>query len=208
MRDAVDSHCPSRPKWAQAGFDGEHRLESTQAMDRFLVGVERRAYRMAWIATSNREDALDIVQDAMLRLVKGYAGHPETEWGPLFQRIVQSVIHDWYRRNQVRNRWRQWLGFAKGAADDELAGDPLETTIASQAPGPDGQLASQHAIDALDAALHALPLRQQQAFLLRQWEGLSVAEAAAAMGISAGSVKTHYFRAVQTLRDKLEDHWP
>ncbi len=179
-----------------------------QAMDRFLAVVERRAYRMAWIATSNREDALDIVQDAMLRLVKRYAGRPEAEWGPLFQRIVQSSIRDWYRRRQVRNRWRQWLGFRKGPADDEMVGDPLETTIASPAPGPDGNLASQRAIDALDAALHALPLRQQQAFLLRQWEGLSVADTACAMGISAGSVKTHYFRAVQALRNKLEDHWP
>ncbi len=177
-------------------------------MDRFLAGVERRAYRMAWIATSSREDALDIVQDAMLRLVKTYAGRPEAEWGPLFQRIVQSVIRDWYRRTQVRNRWRQWLGLARESADDAPGGDPLETTIASPDPGPDGRLASRHAIDALDAALQALPLRQHQAFLLRQWEGLSVAETAAAMGISAGSVKTHYSRAVQTLRDKLEDHWP
>ncbi len=177
-------------------------------MDRFLAGMERRAYRMAWIATSNREDALDIVQDAMLRLVKGYADRPEAEWGPLFQRIVQSTIHDWHRRSRVRNRWRQWLGFPRGAADDEMGGDPLETSIASHAPGPDGSLGLQCAIDALDVALHALPLRQQQAFLLRQWEGLSVAETATAMGISAGSVKTHYSRAVQALRDKLEDHWP
>ncbi len=176
-------------------------------MDRFLAAVEGRAYRMAWIATGNREDALDIVQDAMLRLVKGYAGRPEVEWPPLFQRIVQSAIRDWYRRNRVRNRWRQWLGFSP-ATDDEAGGDPLQTTIASAAPGPDGELASQHAIDALEAALRALPLRQQQAFLLRQWEGLSVADTAAAMGVSAGSVKTHYSRAVQALRDKLEDHWP
>ena len=174
-------------------------------MDRFLAGVEGRAYRMAWIATGNREDALDIVQDAMLRLVKGYAGRPEAEWPPLFQRIVQSSIRDWYRRSRVRNRWRQWLGFGPDADD---GGDPLETTIASQAPGPDGALAASHAIDALDAALRALPLRQQQAFLLRQWEGLSVAETAAAMGISEGSVKTHHSRAVQALRDRLEDHWP
>ncbi len=177
-------------------------------MDRFLAGVESRAYRMAWIATNSREDALDIVQDAMLRLVKRYADRPEAEWEPLFQRIMQSAIRDWYRRSQVRNRWRQWLGFAKGSLDEERLDDPLETTIASHVPGPESHLASQHAIDVLDAALHALPLRQQQVFLLRQWEGLSVADTAHAMGISAGSVKTHYSRAVRTLRGKLEDHWP
>ncbi len=188
--------------------DGEQTLDKAQAMDRFLASVERRAYRMAWVATRHREDALDIVQDAMLRLVKNYAGRSEEEWGPLFHRILQSSIRDSYRRATVRNRWRQWWRFGKTPADDDAVDEPLETRVASEAPGPQGRLAAQHSIDALEGALHALPLRQQQAFLLRQWEGLSVADTASAMGITAGSVKTHYSRAVQALRDKLEDHWP
>lgn len=160
---------------------------------------------MAWIATGDREEALDIVQDAMLRLVKGYVARPADEWGPLFQRILQSVIRDWYRRQRVRNRWRHWLGRGD---DAEETGDPLETRIADARPGPDGEFTAQGAVAALDAALHALPLRQQQAFLLRQWEGLGVAETAAAMGCSEGSVKTHLSRAMHTLRDRLEDHRP
>ncbi len=176
-------------------------------MDHFLAGAETRAYRLAWIATGDREEALDIVQDAMLRLVKGYAARPAGEWGPLFQRILQSVIRDWYRRQAVRNRWRRWLG--RGDEDEDTAGDdPLQTRIADSRPGPDGEQRAQAAVAALDAALHALPLRQQQAFLLRQWEGLGVAETAAAMGCSEGSVKTHLSRAIHALREKLEDHRP
>ena len=185
---------------------GGRTLDTSPALERFLASVERRAYRMAWVATSHREDALDIVQDAMLRLVKGYAGRDAAEWGPLFQRILQSTINDWHRRSQVRNRWRQWLSFGRDAEADEA--DPLETTVADQAPEPGAQLAADQAMTVLDAALQALPLRQQQAFLLRHWEGLSVAETAAAMGCSEGSVKTHFSRAVQNLRDKLEGHWP
>lgn len=204
----VDNTPIARPELAETRRNGEGTLDNPQAMDRFLASVERRAYRMAWIATQHREDALDIVQDAMLRLVKGYADRPEPEWGPLFQRTLQNAIRDNYRRTAVRNRWRQWLGRGKPTEDEAAEDDPLETRVASHAPGPDGELASRQAITVLESALQALPLRQQQTFLLRQWEGLSVAETAAAMGISDGSVKTHYSRAVQALRDKLEEHRP
>lgn len=158
---------------------------------------------MAWLATNSREDALDIVQDAMLRLARRYADRAEDEWGPLFHRIVQSVIRDWYRRSRVRNRWRQFFGTAEEEGDD-----PLETQVAASDPGPSESLAGEQALSSLDAAIQALPLRQQQAFLLRQWEGLNVAETAAAMGCTEGSVKTHYSRAVASLRNQLEDHWP
>ena len=158
---------------------------------------------MAWLATSSREDALDIVQDAMLRLVRRYGDRSEAEWGPLFQRIVQSTIRDWYRRSRVRNRWRQFFGSAEEEGDD-----PLESRVATPGPGPGESLAGAQAMSRLDTAIQALPLRQQQAFLLRQWEGLNVAETAAAMGCTEGSVKTHYSRAVANLRNQLEDHWP
>ena len=174
-------------------------------MDQFLSGVESRAYRMALIATKNREDALDIVQDAMLRLVRRYSDRSEEDWAPLFHRILQSVIHDWYRRSKVRNRWRWLLG--NHANDDTGVDDPIETNVAAPDPEPGMKLANSRAIEELDSLLHQLPLRQQQAFLLRQWEGLSVAETAAAMGCSDGSVKTHLSRAINTLREQLQDHW-
>lgn len=196
------------------GICGGWKLDKVQArrqeLDRFLTGAEQRAYRLALIATRNREDALDIVQEAMLRLVRRYADRPSTEWGPLFQRIMQSTIRDGYRRSQVRNRWRQFFG--KGASNDEIAAeakeDPLETRFASNELEPDAWLANWQAMEALDVALHQLPLRQQQVFLLRQWEGLSVSETATAMGCGEGSVKTHYSRAVRALRKKLDGHGP
>ena len=158
------------------------------------------------VATQNREDALDIVQDAMLRLARRYGDRDSAEWAPLFQRILQSVIRDWYRRTAVRNRWRQFLGL-RDPGEAEEREDPLETRVAAVDPEPGTQLAHQQALEALEVALHRLPLRQQQAFLLRQWEGLSVSETAAAMGCGEGSVKTHCSRALQALRDSLADSW-
>ena len=178
-----------------------------QALDQFLASVESRAYRLAVIATNSREDALDIVQDAMFRLVKRYGDRSADEWGPLFHRIVQSAIRDWYRRTQVRNRWRQFFGGRTSSEDQEQGEDPLEARFAVNEPEPGMQLANTRAMEALDAVLHRLPLRQQQAFLLRKWEGLSVADTATAMGCSDGSVKTHYSRAVKVLREHLQDHW-
>lgn len=185
-------------------------LDNSIALDQFLASVERRAFRMAMIATNSREDALDIVQDAMLRLARRYGERDHEQWGPLFHRIVQSVIRDWYRRTAVRNRFRLFLGHrghSEHGHDDKMDEDPIETRFATQQPEPGTQLAQQQAIKQLDAALHSLPLRQQQAFLLRQWEGLSVRDTAQAMGCGEGSVKTHFSRAVKALREQLQDHW-
>lgn len=171
-------------------------------LDRFLAGVERRAFRIAELATRDRDEALDLVQDAMTALVERYAARPPAEWAPLFHRILQNRIRDWARRRAWRGRFRAWLG---GGADDET--DPIAALADPVARNP-----AAHAEDAavgrrLDVALRALPLRQQQAFLLRAWEGLDVAETAAAMRCSQGSVKTHYFRAIQSLRAQLGDEW-
>lgn len=179
-------------------------LDRTDALDRFLAGVERRAYRMARIATGDEQEALDLVQEAMLNLVSRYRDRPEPEWGPLFYRILQSRIRDWYRRTRVRLWWRRWLTPAQQDGDDEE--DPLDRAPDLTRPTPDRDLQNRRAMAALEAALHELPLRQQQAFLLRAWEELDVAQTAHAMGCSEGSVKTHYSRAVHTLRNKLGDY--
>ena len=180
-------------------------LDRTQALDRFLAGIERRAFRMAHIATGNEDEALDLVQDAMLKLAQKYARRPEEEWGALFHCILQSRIRDWYRRERVRNRLRD---FFRGAQDDDDAEDPLEQIPDSTTPAPDGEVQRKRACAELAVALRALPLRQQQAFLLRIWEEMDVAQTAQAMGCSEGSVKTHLFRALQVLRQRLGEHWP
>ncbi len=190
---------------AQASADRalETHLDSQVALDRFLAGVERRALRMAELATGNRDEALDIVQDAMFVLVRRYRDRGDSEWGPLFHRILQTRILDWYRRGRVRHKWLAWL-----APHDNEDEDPLASLPDAGARRPEDLLGNARAGEALESALRNLPLRQQQAFLLRTWEGLDVAATASAMGCSEGSVKTHYSRAVHTLRDLLEDHWP
>jgi RNA polymerase sigma-70 factor (ECF subfamily) len=139
----------------------------------------------------------------MLKLATRYGDRGEAEWAPLFHTILQSRIRDWYRRTRVRSRVRAWFG---RDADGE-ARDPIDAAT-DPAAGPAERLALGRATERLDAALRELPLRQQQAFLLRAWEGLDVAATAAAMGCSEGSVKTHYSRAVHRLRGALEDSWP
>ena len=155
---------------------------------------------MAFIATGHQEEALDIVQDAMLTLVKRYAQRDPQEWGPLFTRIVQNRIRDWYRREKVRNKWRVWFG----KEDDDK--QDIENLPDGGTNDPLRQLANAGLTDELEQGLRGLPLRQQQVFLLRVWDGLDVADTAKALGISAGSVKTHYSRAVHRLREVLGDY--
>ena len=159
------------------------------------------------IIAGQTEDALDIVQEAMLSLVRRYGERPEEEWKPLFYRILVNRIKDWYRRTKVRNRWRSWMQTI-GNANDSEESDPIESLPDPAGHNPEDQLIIDHSTAALDSALRTLPPCQQQAFLLRAWEGLTVRETATVMKCSAGSVKTHYARAVRTLRKLLEDHWP
>jgi len=172
-------------------------------LDQFLATHERRAYRMCLLATGQQADALDIVQDAMLKLVRHYAQRAPTEWPALFHRIVQNTIKDWYRKEKVRRRWRSWFSTHDDDGDKE---DGLEQHPQSGTHPPDELTGQAMAMQHLDEQIRNLPLRQQQAFLLRQWEGLDVAATAKAMGISEGSVKTHYSRAVHKLREILEEH--
>ena len=165
--------------------------------------MEKRAFRIAEIATSNREDALDILQDAMYKLVQKYAARDPQEWGPLFQTILQSKINDWYRRNAVRNRFRVWFNFA---GEDESA-DPIQSLEDERAVNPERQTQSDRGIEELENAIRKLSLRQQQAFILRMWEGMDVAQTAGIMKCSQGSVKTHYSRAIHSLREQLGEHW-
>ena len=156
---------------------------------------------MAVFATGSKEESLDLVQEAMLGFVRLYAERPETEWNVLFYRVLQSRITDWYRRNAVRKRFMIWLGPRAGEDEQE---DPLQGIADATAPGPAEYVFRREFTDSLLRVLKKLPLRQQQAFLLRAWEGMDVAQTARAMGCSEGSVKTHYSRAVHSLRIRLE----
>jgi RNA polymerase sigma-70 factor (ECF subfamily) len=182
----------------------EQDLADSRALDRFLLDVEKRAFRIARIAVRDDDDALDIVQDAMLQLARRYADRPAEQWTPLFYRVLQNRIHDCQRRRAVRSRVMAWVSAVR--SDDLESENPIEL-VPDTRPQPSEQLMTQQAMQLLEGALTKLPARQQQAFLLRNLEGLDVAQTAAAMGCSEGSVKTHYSRAVHTVRKCLGEVW-
>lgn len=171
-------------------------------MEAFLREVEGRAYRIACVQIRDRDEALDVVQDAMIRLVRRYAQRPREEWAPLFYRILQNRIRDVQRRRAVRSRILSFFGGM--ASEDER--DPLLEAPAPQAENPLAQLTADDAMRALEQALDELPARQREAFVLRNFEGLDVAQTALAMSCTEGSVKTHYSRAVHRLRAMLAEH--
>jgi len=177
----------------------EQQLNS-RALEQFLVSVEKRAFKIAQLGLRNDDDALDAVQDAMMKLVQSYGSRAEDEWRPLFYRILANRIRDLQRRRTVRGRFMAWLPTRDEENDEEI-------DLVAQAPSPEltpaRRLELDEAIGALETAVAELPPRQQQAFLLRSLEGLDVGETASAMGCSEGSVKTHYFRALASLRARL-----
>lgn len=178
-------------------------MGTTAEMEQFLAGVEKRAFRIARFAVSHHEDALEIVQEAMIKLVQRYSSSSPEEWAPLFYRILESRIRDHQRRQKVRNKIHDWFGFG----GDETEENPIDSLPARADADPANRQSGNETLDAVESAIGKLPLRQQQAFLLRAWEGLDVAQTAKAMGCSEGSVKTHYSRALQALREELKEHW-
>jgi RNA polymerase sigma-70 factor, ECF subfamily len=185
----------------RAGDVREGTVDRERALDRFLAGVERRALRIARMALRDGAEAEDAVQDAMIRLVRSYGRRPEDEWRPLFYRILRNRITDFQRRGRIR---RAVTAIWSGGADEEQGADPLEAAVDASG-RPDEALEGEELLARIQAVLEGLSARQREAFLLRNFEGLDVAEAAVAMGCSEGSVKTHYFRAMQALEEALPE---
>ena len=175
-------------------------------MSDFLASVERRAFKQAVYAVHEDESALDIVQDAMLRLADKYNDRPAAELPLLFQRILQNAIRDHFRRSKVRSTWTTLLGsMGLGGEDDDS--DPLETLEVGDEgnvpASPADRLEQSQVMEAIEDAVKGLPQRQREAFMLRYWEELDVSETAKAMGCSEGSVKTHCSRATHALAKVL-----
>lgn len=179
-------------------------MASSQELSDFLRDVERRAYKQTVYAVRDEHAALDIVQDAMLKLAEKYAAKPIEEYPMLFQRILQNTMRDFWRRQKVRNLWTTLLS-SFGSQDDGEERDPLETIdVEDETDNPVEQLQRSQTIAIIEKALEKLPPRQREAFVLRYWEDMDVAETAEVMGCSQGSVKTHCSRAVHALAQTLE----
>lgn len=166
-----------------------------QTLDDFLAEIEKPAYRMAEISTRNPDDSLDIVQDAMIKFVEKYSHKPVGQWRPLFYAILNSRITDYHRKSSLTGRIFRWLG-----ADDEL--ETLDTRGGSA--GPVEVLAEVLALEQLQKGIDTLSVRQKQVFMLRTWQGFSVAETAKILGCSEGSVKTHLSRATEVLMSMVD----
>ncbi|MEL6366965.1 MAG: RNA polymerase sigma factor [Pseudomonadota bacterium] len=176
---------------------------SALALNEFLRDVEQSAYRMALLAVSHREDALDLVQDSMMTLARKYAERPTEEWRPLFFRILQNRIRDCYRRR--KSRGKVFSLFGGRTHEDDPTPSLEEIAEAPRADNPEVRSELDTSRHAIETALQSLPIRQREAFLLRSWQGLSVAETAVVMECSEGSVKTHLSRAIKRLRELLGD---
>lgn len=184
----------------QVAIENQDLVKSSEiSLDTFLASVERRAYRTAMMSTRKSADALDIVQDAMTKLVEHYRERPSLEWPLLFQRILQHRIMDWHRQQQ---RQKKWFWQSKEESEDDTE-DLIHSVVDEREQNPMELLVRANDVRILIAALEQLPLRQRQAFLLRAWEGFDVAQTALSMECSEGSVKTHYFRALQSLKVQL-----
>ncbi|MAE03598.1 RNA polymerase sigma factor [Porticoccaceae bacterium] len=176
-----------------------------QTMEQFLKYIERRAFHMARLNTGDTDVALDVVQDAMYKLVQKYSEKTAEEWKPLFYQILSRKLTDYYRRKSVRDKVLIW---AKPLSQDDQQ-TPIDLTVNASAPNsetPHEMHMRNQRIAKLDQSVKQLPHRQRQAFMLRCWEGLSTIDTALAMGCSQGSVKTHYSRAMHSLREMLEDY--
>lgn len=190
-----------------ARVNQEHKLASPAELSEFLSSIERRAFKHAAFAVRDDHAALDIVQDAMIKLAEKYGGKPSEELPMLFQRILQNTIRDYYRRQKVKNAWTTLFSALQPKQDVEEFDplDVLEDNDNQSAPAtPDASLQQKQVIALVEQALTDLPARQREAFLLRYWEGLDTAETAAAMGCSEGSVKTHCSRANHALATALQ----
>ena len=182
-------------------------LATDKELSDFLKSVEKRAFKRTAFAVRDDDSALDIVQDAMIRLAEKYIDRPAAELPLLFQRILSNATMDWFRRQKVRNAVMQ------NFSDFDASGEDGDFNILDMLDGLESSLSTQSASDAvsrdqvlliIEQEVGSLPARQREAFLLRYWEELDVAETASVMGCSQGSVKTHCSRAVHALAKALK----
>lgn len=196
-KGATWRHFPGRVRTRRPGVarDGNSRpVETNRELETFLRGVSTRAFRIARLSLHDDADALDAVQEAMIKLARHYATRPAEQWPPLFYAILRNCVHDEQRARRSRGSLLTWFRQLTGE------GDARDPAVAEPATQPAQEAESEQRLRLLESAIATLPPRQREAFLLRNVEELDVSETATAMGCSESSVKTHYSRAIHALR--------
>jgi RNA polymerase sigma-70 factor (ECF subfamily) len=183
-------------------------MATDKELSDFLESVERRAFKQAVYAVRKEESALDIVQDAMIKLAERYGDKPAAELPMLFQRILQNTIHDYFRREKVRSSWVSLFSSFGSKQEEQENFDAMDMVEAEAGSyGADSGLVNlerKQKLEMIEQEIQSLPSRQREAFLMRYWQDLNVAETAIAMGCSEGSVKTHCSRATHALAQALK----
>jgi RNA polymerase sigma-70 factor (ECF subfamily) len=182
-------------------------MATSKELSDFLISVERRAFKQTAFAVRDDHAAMDIVQDAMMKLAEKYGEKPAEEYPMLFQRILQNTMRDYWRRQKVRNLWTTLFSSFTGHDGEDNEYNVLESLTNSdlrEANEPETTLEKSQTLVLIEEAVKKLPTRQREAFVLRYWVELDVAETAASMGCSEGSVKTHCSRAVAALSMQLK----
>ena len=179
-------------------------MASTLELESFLKEVSPRAFKQAWFAVKNEESAMDLVQESMMKLAEKYGDKPAYELPMLFTRILQNSILDHHRRQKVRNTWVSlFSSFQKDGEDDYDVLESLDSQDDRRNESAQDEVQREQTMRLIEEAVSNLPERQRQAFILRYWEEMDLAETAEVMGCSEGSVKTHYFRALNAIRARL-----
>lgn len=188
-----------------AKLEAGRALQRRQQLDQFLGEQEQQAFRIARLSVRHDEDALDLVQDAMLNFVSHYSTKPQMQWRPLFYKVLYNKLTDFHRRSNFR-RGLVRLFHRQGEAAEEAV-DELDKQQ-NPSSGPMENLQFNGALEQLSQALSQLSERQRQVVLLRSWQGFDTAQTAAILALSSGSVKTHYARGLARLRELLGSDWP
>lgn len=171
--------------------------ELTEQLNQFFILHEKKAYVIAFMSLKNQDDALDVVQDVMIKFVVKYKLKNQTDWTSLFYRMIQNRITDFHRQNTQK---RKYFGVFSHDTEDNIVEQVADENHVSALKQIDNNMK----IENLQQSLTTLPKRQLQAFICRIWEGLSVAQTAQSMKCSQGSVKTHLFRALNQIRTQFK----
>jgi RNA polymerase sigma-70 factor (ECF subfamily) len=171
-------------------------MDLNDQLNQFIISHEKKAYSIAFMSLRHQEDALDVIQDVMIKFVVKYKNKNKDLWAPLFYRMLHNRITDIHRANTKKKKY--FIFFDKSEDDIfENITDTSELAILDQ-------IDNAMKIENLQEVLNSLPVRQLQAFVCRIWEGLSVAQTAKSMKCSQGSVKTHLFRALKHIRKEIK----